>query len=141
MVLEVKAALNLEVVLNLPACGKPVGRPLPALGQSSPLHIVVWALPPRGNLAEGNLFQINRSRQQSHVDLIIYRDCLSCAATTSWGCPRATVAGGRGGSCCLKPYKKSFLVYNHQNHTFISHQIFHLFSGHVRPLTVENFGC
>ena len=40
MVLEVKAALNLEVVLNLPACGKPVGRPLPVLGQSSPLHIV-----------------------------------------------------------------------------------------------------
>lgn len=40
MVLEVKAALNLEVVLNLPACGKPVGRPLPVLGQSYPLHIV-----------------------------------------------------------------------------------------------------
>ena len=32
-------------------------------------------------------------------------------------------------------------MYNHQNNTFISHQIFHLFSGHVRPLTVENFGC
>ena len=76
--------------MALPDCGKPVRSFLPQVS-SPPLRRLVWAPLLRGKQAEGNLFQINRSGQQSHRSNYLPRLFVLCTlAATACGCPGAT---------------------------------------------------
>ena len=73
--------------MGLPDCGKPVRSFLPQVS-SPPLRRLV---PPWEAGAEGNLFQINRSGQQSHRSNYLPRLFVLCTlAATACGCPGAT---------------------------------------------------
>ena len=75
--------------MALPDCGKPVRSFLPQVS-SPPLRRLVGPHL-RGKQAEGNLFQINRSGQQSHRSNYLPRLFVLCTlAATACGCPGAT---------------------------------------------------
>ena len=139
--------------LALPDCGKPVRSFLPQVS-SPPLRRL------RGKLGRRAIYFKSTGLGSNHTDLIIYRDCLSCAhwrpprvaalgrPPPGWQLPQTDLFNGliHGPCdyrfcCCLHVQSKpTDLEIRTCDNSSISVSA-RLSSEQSQPLTVENFGC